>query len=119
MGLYLGITAKGHAQRKRNPTQSLDFAVQNGTILDVSATVFLYNPNNKQGFICLLSDKMNAKTKITAKKSSGDADRFMLTTALEALELHKPVLLKADDTYVLVMVESQTSGLFLERGEGV
>ena len=119
MGGYLGITTKGHAQRKRKPTHSLDFVVQNDTILDVSATVFLSNPRNKQGVICLPSDKMNAKTRLTAKKSSGDAYRFMVTTALEALELHKPVLLKADDTYVLLMVESQTSSLFLERGEGV
>ena len=106
MGGYLGITTKGHAQCKRNPTQSLDFVVQNNTILDVSAAVFLSNPNNKQGFIFLLSDKINAKTRLTAKKYYGDADRFMVTTALEALELHRPVLLKADDTYVLVMVES-------------
>ena len=116
---YLEITTKGHAQRKRNPTQSLDFVVQNDTILDVSATVFLSNPNNKQGLMFLLSDKINAKTRLTAKKYSGDTDRFMVTTALEALELHHPVLLKADGTYmyVLVMVESHTSGLFLERGE--
>ena len=118
MGGYLGISTKGHAQRKRNPTQSLDFVVQNDTILDVSTTVFLSDSNNKQGFICLLSDKINAKIRLTAKKYSGDADRFMVTTALEALELHKPVLLKADDTYVLVMAESQTSGLFLEREGG-
>ena len=115
---YLGITTKGHTQRKRNPTQSLDFVVQNDTILDVSVKVFLSNPNNKQGFIDLLSDKINAKTRLTAKKCIGDADRSMVTTALEALELHKPVILKTDDTDVLVMclAESQTSGLFLERG---
>ena len=115
---YLGITTKGHTQRKRNLTQSLDFVVQNDTILDVSANVFLSNPNNKQGFIDLLSDKINAKTRLTAKKCIGDADRSMVTTSLEALELHKPVILKADDTDVLVMclAESQTSGLFLERG---
>ena len=112
--IIIGITTKGHAQSKRNPTQNLDFVVQNDTILDVSATVFLSSPNNKQGFICLFSDKINAKTRLTAKKYSGDSDRFMVTTALEALELHKPVLLKADDTYMLVMAESQTSGLFLE-----
>ena len=42
----------------------------------------------------------------------------MVTTALETVELHKPVILKADDTDVLVMclAESQISGLFLERG---
>ena len=115
---YLGITTKGHTQRKRNPTQSLDFVVQNDNILDVSAKVFLSNPNNKQGFIDLLSDKINAKTRLTAKKCIGDADRSMVTTALEALELHKPVIIKADDTDVLVMclAESQTSGLFLESG---
>ena len=114
MGGYLGIATNGHTQHKRNPTQILDFVVQNDTILDVSAKVSLSNPNNKQGFIDLLSDKINAKTRLTAKKCIGDADRSMVTTALEALELHKPGILKADDTDVLVMclAESQTS----ERG---
>ena len=115
---YLGISAKGHTQRKRNPTQSLDFVVQNDTVLDVSAIVFLSNPSNKQGFVDLLSEKINARSRLTAKKCSGDVDRSMVTTARETVELHKPVILKADDTDMLVMclAESQTSGLFLERG---
>ena len=115
---YLGISTKGHTQRKRNPTQSLDFVVQNDTVLDVSAIVFLSNPSNKQGFVDFLSEKINTRSRLTAKKCSGDADRSMVTTALETVELHKPVILKADDTDVLVMclAESQTNGLFLERG---
>ena len=42
----------------------------------------------------------------------------MVTTALETVGLHKPVILKAEDTDSLVMCqdESQTSGLFMERG---
>ena len=46
---YLAITisTKGHTQRKRNPTQSLDFVIQNDTALDVSAMVFLSNHCNK------------------------------------------------------------------------
>ena len=118
---YLGISTKGHTQRKHNPTQSLDFVVQNDTVHDVSAIVFLSNPSNKQGFLDLLSEKINARSRLTAKKYSGDADRSMATTALEAVELHKPVILKADDTDMLVMclAESQTSGLFLERGRKV
>ena len=115
---YLEISTKGHTQRKRNPTPSLDFVVQNDTVLDVSAIVFLSNPNNKQGFVDILSEKTNARSRLTAKKCSGDADRSMVTTALETVELYKPVIIKADDTDVLVMclAESQTSGLFLERG---
>ena len=40
----------------------------------------------------------------------------MVTTAFEKVDLHKPVILKADDTDALVMCqnESQTSGLFME-----
>ena len=114
---YLGISTKGHTQRKRNPTPSLDFVVQNDTVLDVSAIVLLSNPSNKQGFVDL-SEKTNARSRLTAKKCSGDADRSMVTIALETVELYKPVIIKADDTDVLVMclAESQTSGLFLERG---
>ena len=49
---YLGISTKGHTvtQRKRNPTQSLDFVIQNDTALDVSAMVFLSNHCNKYDF---------------------------------------------------------------------
>ena len=84
---YLGISTKGHTQRKRNPTQSLDFVVKNNIVLDVSAIVFLSNPSNKQGFVNLLSEKINARSRLTAKKFSGDADRSMVTTALETVEL--------------------------------
>ena len=90
---YLGISTKGHMQRKCNPTQILDFVVQNDTVLDVSAIVFLFNPSNKQGFVDILSKKINARSRLTAKKCSGDADRSMVTTALETVELHKPVIL--------------------------
>ena len=115
---YLGISTKRHTQRKRNPAPSLDFVVQNDTVLDVSAIVFLSNPSNKQGFVGRLSEKINARSRLTAKKCSGDEDRSMVTTALETVELYKPVIIKADDTDVLVMclAESQTSGLFLEKG---
>ena len=47
---YLGIGTKGHTQRKRNPTQSLDFVIQNDTALDFSAMVFLSNHCNKYDF---------------------------------------------------------------------
>ena len=115
MGGYLGISTKGHAQRKLNPTQSLDFVVQNDTILDVSATVFLSNPNNKQGFICLLSDKINAKTRLTAKKYSGDADRFMVTTALEGFPTFLPTafLTTAPPSRTLTLTLTQTLTLTL------
>ena len=115
---YEEETPKGYIQRQRNPTKTLDFVVQDGTVLDLEATVFLTNPSNKQGFINLLSDKINAKPRLTAKKCTGDADRPIVETALETLKLHKPVLLKADDTDVLVMclAESQTTGLYLKRG---
>ena len=122
---YLGISTKGHTHRKHNPIpiQSLDFVIQNDTALDVSAMVFLSNHCNKQDFGDLQSDKINSKTRLTAKKYSGDANRSMIMTALETVDLHKPVIRKADDTDALVMCqdESQTSGLFLERGgrEGV
>ena len=122
---YLGISTKGHTHRKRNPIpiQSLDFVIQNDTTLNVSAMVFLSNHCNKQDFGDLQSDKINTKTRFTAKKYSGDANRSMVTTALETVDLHKPLIRKADDTDALVMCqdESQTSGLFLERGgrEGV
>ena len=115
---YQGISTKGYTQRKRNPTQSLDLVIQNDTALDVSAIVFLSNHCNKQDFGDLLSDKINTKTRLTAKKYSGDAKRSMVTTAHETVDLEKPVIRKADDTDAFFMCqdESQTSGLFLERG---
>ena len=61
---------------------------------------------------------MNAKLKLTAK-CSDDANRLIVTTALDALEFHKPVIVKADNTDVLEMclITSGTKGLFLKRSE--
>ena len=56
--------------------------------------MFLTNPSNKQGFINLLSDRINAKPRLTAKKCTGDADRPIVETALEKLKQHNPVVIK-------------------------
>ena len=42
-----------------------------------------------------------------------------MTTALDALDFHKPAIVKADNTDVLVMclIASGTKGLFLKRSE--
>ena len=42
---YLGITIKDHVQRQRNSTMTLDFVVNDGTVLDL--------PTNRPGFINL------------------------------------------------------------------
>ena len=64
---------KGYIQRQKNPPRTLDFVVQDGTVLDLEATPFLTNPRNKQGFINLLSDKIYAKPRLTAKRCTDDA----------------------------------------------
>ena len=106
-------------ERHRNSTKTPDFVVNDGTVLDLPAKVFLTNPTNKQGFINLLSDKINAKSRLTAKKCSDDANKFIVTTALDALDFHKPIIEKADNTDVLAMClfASGTKDLFLERSE--
>ena len=117
---YLGLQRKAmyNDERHRNSTKTLDFVVNNETVLDLPAKVFLTNPTNEQGFINLLSDKINAKLRLTAK-CSDDANRLIVTTALDALEFHKPVIVKADNTDVLAMclITSGTKGLFLKRSE--
>ena len=50
-----------------------------------------------------MSDETNAKPRLTTKKCTGDADKPIMETALVTLMLHKPVLLKPDDTDVLLM----------------
>ena len=106
-------------ERHRNSTKALDFVVNDGAVLDLPAKVFLTNPTNRQGFINLLSDKINAKPRLTAKKSSDDANRLIVTTALDAFDFHKPVIVKTDNTDVLAMclIASGTKGLFLKRSE--
>ena len=95
------------------------FVVSDGTVLDLPAKLFLTSPRNKQGFINLLSGKINTKPRLTAKKCSDDANRFVVTTALDVLDFHKPVIVKADNTDVLAMrlIASGTKGLFLKRSE--
>ena len=62
---YLGLQRKAmytyNNERHRNSTKTLDFVVNDGTVLDLPVKVFLTNPANKQGLINLLSDKINAK----------------------------------------------------------
>ena len=119
---YLGLQRKAmyNDEQHRNSTKTLDFVVNDETVLDLPAKVFLTNPTNEQVFINLLSDKINAKLRLTAK-CSDDANRLIVTTALDALEFHKPVILivKADNTDVLAMclITSGTKGLFLKRSE--
>ena len=117
---YLGLQRKAmyNDERHRNSTKTLDFVVNDETVLDLPAKVFLTNPTNEQVFINLLSDKINAKLRLTAK-CSDDANRLIVTTALDALEFHKPVIVKADNTDVLAMclITSGTKGLFLKRSE--
>ena len=75
-------------ERHRNFTKTLDFVVNDETVLDLPAKVFLTNPTNEQGLNNLLSDKINAKPRLTAKKCSDDANRLTVTTALDALDFH-------------------------------
>ena len=115
---YREITTKSYTQRKRNPTCSLEVAVQRSTVLDVSPTVFLSNSGNKQSFVDLLSDKINLTPRLRAVKHTADADCMIVTTALDTLKRHKPVLIRSDDTDVLVLclTAAETQGLFLKRG---
>ena len=118
---YLGLQRKVmyNDERHRNSTKTLDFVVNDGTVLDLPAKVFLTNPTNKQGFINLLSDKINAKPRLNSKKCSDDANRFIVTTALDAFDFHKPFIIKADNTDVLAMclTVSGTKDLILKRSE--
>ena len=118
---YLGLQRKAmyNDERHRNSIKTLDIVANDGTVLDLPAKVFLTNPTNKQGFINLLSDKINTKPRLTAKKCSDDANTFIVTTALDALDFHKPVIVKADSTDVLAMclIASGTKGLFLTMYE--
>ena len=59
---YTEVTTKVHIQRQRNPCQTLDNVVHDNTVLDFLAKIFLSNPGpaNKQGFIDLLDEKINA-----------------------------------------------------------
>ena len=118
---YLGLQRKAmyNDERHQNSAKILDFIVKDGTVLDLPAKVFLTNPTNKHGFINLLSDKINAKPRLTAKECSDDANRFIVATALDALNVYKLVIVKADNTDVLAMclIASGTKGLFLKRSE--
>ena len=38
---------KGYIQRQRNPTGTLDFVVQDGTVLDLETTVFFNKPEKQ------------------------------------------------------------------------
>ena len=120
---YRGIKTKGHKQSQRGPVRSLDI-VRRETVLEISVIVFFSNLDYKQAFIDLIGDTINSTLRLSARKSSGDADRSIVSTAVEALQFQKPVLIKADDTDVLVLCLSERSlsertALYLKRGDKV
>ena len=83
-------------------------------------TCFLSNPINKQGFINLLCDTITSApscSKIELRQCEADADTEIVSTAVEHLHSNKPVLLKADDTDILVLClhQERSNGLYLER----
>ena len=87
---------------------------------DIRADMFLSNLINKQGFIDLLCDTITSVpscSKIELRQCEADADTEIVSTAVEHLQSKNPVLLKADDTDILVLCFQQecSSGLCLER----
>ena len=100
---YRGITIKEHKQRQRNPVRYPDYVVTREAKLYIPGDVFLSNPDNKQSFLDLLADAISSTPRLSATKCSGDADRAIVNAAVDALQFHQPVNVKADDTDVLVL----------------
>ena len=118
--VYLQNTPKDHTHKKRVPVRALGMSIRPELCLDIKADMFLSNPINKQGFIDLLCDTITSApscSKIELRQCEADADTEIVSTAVEHLHSNKPVLLKADDTDILVLCLHQecSSGLYLER----
>ena len=117
---YLQNTPKDHTHKKRVPLRALGMPIRPELRLDIKADMFLSNPINKQWFIDLLCNTITSApscSKIELRQCEADADTEIVSTAVEHLHLNKPVLLKADDTDILVLCFQQecSSGLYLER----
>ena len=93
---YRGITTKGHKQRQRSPFRSPDYVVTREAKLDIPGNVFLSNPGNKQSFLDILADAISSTPRVSATKCPGDADRTIITTAVDALQFHQPVIVRSD-----------------------
>ena len=61
------------------------------------------NANNKQGFLDLLADKLDATPKFTAKICPADADLPIVEAAIDAAQSHDQVVVTSEDTDVLVL----------------
>ena len=72
------------------------------TINTTKKEQFLSNHSNKQAFINLLGEKLLSKGYIV-KHASGDADRLIVTVALESAA-EKPTIVVGDDTDLLVLL---------------
>ena len=99
---YRCITTKEHKQRQRNPVRHPDYVVTREAKLDIPRDVFLSNPDSKQSFLDLLADATSTP-RLSVTKCPGDADRTIVTTAVDALQFHQLVIVKADGTDVLVL----------------
>ena len=82
---YHDITAKGHRQRQRNKVQYPDYVVTREAKLDIPGNMFLSNPGNKQSFLDLLAEAISSTPRLSATKCPGNADRTIVTTAVDAL----------------------------------
>lgn len=112
---YGELTTKMHVQKKRNPVKSIEIQATKEMELKTTPDIFLSHPTNKQRLVDIVSVAIDASLNLSTRKSTGDADVLIVTTAVSLAE--SPVLIHADDSDILFLCLSQniTKNLFLKR----
>ena len=100
-----GPSTKDHEHQRRSKTskQCPDVTVNENVAAYDRTSIFLSNESNKSQFVELLNQHLVSDGH-TVKKSDGDADTLIVSSAIEATSVNIPVVVVADDTDVLVML---------------
>ena len=104
-GYGYGPSTKDHEHQRRihNSKKSPEITIDASNTAYDRPTAFLSNESNNAQFVDLLSQHL-ASDVHTVKKSDGDADTLIMSSAVDVTCMNVPVVVFADDTDILVML---------------
>jgi len=102
-GYCNGPSTKDHEHMRRSTKCAADVILDEEKPSHRDQSAFLANENNKEAFVLLLIDHLQAAG-ITVNQALNDADTLIAETALEIAASVGPVTVVADDTDVLILL---------------
>ena len=102
-GYESGPSIKDHEHKRRSGKKAANLKIQTNTKMTCSQELFLKNDVNKTQLIDLLTTQL-IRDDFEVRRSSGDADTFIVSAALEYATNEREVIVKDSDTDILVLL---------------